>query len=144
MRDGRSNSWLAEYRAQQIGLGFYKHDGSQVKGSDGLIGDELTEVRSLAKINLQLQESFRKGSGRSCSQEELMYDIGNKSYFIIVDTDQPDWRCVLVEAEFFLLFAKRLELKPTGWKREKFWHILGEYYTLEEEIVLIKETTNAT
>ena len=134
MRDGRAASWWQEPLLSKVIRDFQKHLGSQVPGSDGVLGSErkLVEIKGLAKTKLQFQDSCRKGSGRDCSQDELILDISNKAYYAIADMKESIWRIVLLPTTFFLPFAVANKLTPKGWTRKKFWSVLKEHFNLEE------------
>lgn len=123
-RDARLTGRLAEVWGTRL-FGYHRHVNSNQPGSDGNIvlgpiGRYNISVRAFRAV-LRFQQSKFMGSGRTCSQEDLIQSLEHVETFIAVDL-----RCfprVLfypIDTKHLLRLVREGRLTPTGMSSMRF------------------------
>lgn len=144
-RDGRVVSRFSEHWGAMI-FCYDKHEDTNTKFSDGAVpagdlGDLGISVKSLTESGVKFQLSRDTGSGRSCSQKDLVEALRAVTFVVVVDvTEFPLVKFIkLLAAQVPLRWAQepccardlrvgRTSLTPSGLTKSKFYELLNEAY----------------
>ena len=123
LSDGRiASAWTEEWASKIYNL--KTAESACPRGYDLYSVDGAkTEVKTLTSNGVKFQRSARIGTGRKCTNKELMKDIGRVEGFILVDiTNLPIIKVIRVSSGFI----QGLGINQNGLTKEKFYTALGE------------------
>jgi hypothetical protein len=123
-RDPRLTGRLAEVWGTRL-FGYQKHTNSNFAGSDGRIvlgpiGRYNISVRAF-RNSLKFQQSKYMGSGRQCTQEDLVRSLENVEAVVAVDLrDFPRMLFYPLDSKWLLRLAREGWLSPSGITAKRF------------------------
>lgn len=139
-KDGRVASRFSEHWGAKL-YSYSKHADTNAPGSDGAfdageLGGIDISVKCLTGAGVKFQKSKYVGSGRSCTQDNLISSLGESSKVIVVDIlDFPNIKFIPDDCKALLFCAKKKTLRPNGWKKKQLYEWLNEQYEVTEEVV---------
>jgi hypothetical protein len=125
-RDGRVVSRFSEYWAARL-YKFERSTNTNEKGHDGLIrsplwGELRVCIRSLTSSGIKFQRSANIGSGRRCTQQDLIEALSGVDYVIAIDiTRFPIVTTLPTPAPRLLALVEAGELTSSGMRRSRFY-----------------------
>jgi len=128
-RDGRVTSRFSEYWAAEL-YNFKKNNNTNKAAYDGtiehpLLGSFCIGVRSLTKSGIKFQQSKYIGSGRKCTQKDLLLSLTNIDFELIIDIiDFPIIYFIPVDGNILINLIKEKKLTPSGYNRQNFYKFI--------------------
>lgn len=133
-KDGRVISRFTEHWCAEL-YNFVKNDSSDAEGFDGFVpsegglGDQKIAVRTLTARGIKFQQSKYIGSGRCCTQENLIESLQMADYELVVDCiGFPTVLFLPVKNNELLVLAMKIDpkknvpiLNPRGFMPDDFY-----------------------
>jgi hypothetical protein len=112
-KDGRVISRFTEHWCAEL-YNFVKNDSSDAEGFDGFIpstgglGNQKIAVRTLTARGIKFQQSKYIGSGRQCTQDNLIESLQKADYELVVDcTDFPIVLFIPIKTSDLIILAMK-------------------------------------
>jgi hypothetical protein len=133
-RDARLTGRLAEVWGERL-FRYTRHTNSNFAGSDGRIllgpiGRYDISVRAFSK-SIKFQQSKFMGSGRSCSQDDLIHSLENVETMVVVDLREfPAVSFYPLNTKSLLRLAHSGRLTPGGMSAKRFDAWIAETFAV--------------
>ena len=137
MLDGRAVSpwakhWVAKVYQVPIDQRNEEHETGALSGVFGNMGHIRAAIRVLADGGIRFQRNKRIGVGRSCSQEDLIEDLGKFDRQIVVSINKfPEIIIYPLDAKVLLSGAMDGSLTPSGISSKNFVGWVSERHRIE-------------
>jgi hypothetical protein len=140
-KDARVISRFSEYWAGRM-YDYIKVDNTNNASYDGIIqnkllGDIKVSIKSLTKSGVHFQQSKFIGSGRICTNENLLQSLRDINFVIVVDIiNFPSIKFIPISSEILINLVNQKLLSCNGYNENKFYKTI--FNTNSEDIKFIE------
>jgi hypothetical protein len=132
MSDGRVAARWAEHWGARVGdlvtstnSNERWHDASTTVSS----ADVIVSNKCLTSAGVKFQASKYTGSGRTCTQENLLESLDATELVQVVDvTDMPKVRIITLHTRLLRAEVRAGRLTPSGWSKTRLEEFLSQHY----------------